>query len=144
MGILSDCFLLKTLIHLWNFSGTSFFISASDFAVFSFSFQISQSSTTLFTFIVFSFFYFFFYCFTFSSCFFPASSFTSSSFCFYYSGFPYFSLHCFSHSSGHLVILTSPIFQLISGLWQASHGMPKIICYFCPSIISISVLSLYS
>ena len=54
----------KTLIYLWNFSGTSFFASASDFATFSSSFQISYSSATLFTSIVFYLFcfYLFFPC----------------------------------------------------------------------------------
>ena len=75
VGILSDCFLPKTLIHLWNFSGTHFFASSSNLAVSSFLFQISHSSATLFTSIVFSFFDFFFFPLSFSSYFLPAFSF---------------------------------------------------------------------
>ena len=154
VGILSDCFLPKTFIYLWNFSETNFFASTSDFAT-SFSlFQISYSSATLFIFIIFlsgfitinvhllvllipdlfS---------AFSSCFFPASSFASSSFCFYHPAFLCFGLHCLLHSSGHLVIFTFLVFQLISGLWWASYGIPKITLHFCSPITSISILSLY-
>jgi len=60
VSILSLCFLLKTLIYLWNFSGTSFFASVSDFATFSFSSYISHSSDTFFISIVLFFFVFFF------------------------------------------------------------------------------------
>ena len=135
MGILSDCFLSKTLIYLWNFSETSFFASTSDFTTSSSLFQISHSSTTLFTSIVF-FFICLFFCFSaFSSCFFSAFSLVSSSFCFCYPSFLCFGLHCFPHFSGHLVILTSPILQSISGLWQASYNIP-IIC-----LIGLSLLS---
>ena len=70
IDILSNCFLPKTLIYLWNFSGTSFLASLSDFAAFFFSSQISHSSATLFTSIVFSFFCFFFFCSAFPSHFF--------------------------------------------------------------------------
>ena len=90
--------------------------TASDFTTSTSSSQISQSSATLFTFIVFFFFCFFFFYSTFSSYFFPTSSFTSSSFCFCHSSFLCFGLHCFPHFSRHLIILTSPIFQSISGL----------------------------
>ena len=82
--------------------------------------------------------------FSFSSYFLPTFSFSSFSFCFCHSDFFCFDLHYFPNSSGHLVILTSLVFQSTSGLWQASHGIPKIILYFYPSIMSISVLSLYS
>ena len=64
------------------------------------------------------------------SCFFYTSFFFSSSFCFCYPNFPCFSLHCFSHFSRHLVILISPVLQSISGLWYASHGIPKIMFHF--------------
>ena len=140
MGIFSDYFLLKTLIHLWNFSRTKFFASASNFAAsFSLS-QISHSSATFLTSTVFPFFCFLF---SFSSHFFPASSFASSSFCFFQPDFPCTSLYCLPHSSGHLIIFTFPVLQSISGLWHASHSIPKITVHFCPPIISISILSLY-
>ena len=141
VGILSDCFLPKTLIYLWNFSGTSFLASVSDFATSSSSSHISYSSTTFFPSITFSFFCFF--CFSFSSCFFSASSFASFYFCFCHSSFSCFGLHCLLYSSGHLIIFTSPVFQSISGLWRASHSIPKITIHFCPLIMSISVLFLY-
>ena len=131
MDICSDCFLPKTLIHLWNFSETNFFASASDFAASSSSFQIFYSSTIFFTSIIFFSAFF--------SLFFPASS-----FCFCHPSFPCFGLYYFLHSSRHLVIFTSSIFQLISELWRASHSIPKITFHFCPPITSISVLSLYS
>ena len=118
VGILSNYFLPNILIYLWNCSGTNFLASASDFAAFSSSSQISHSSAILFSSIVLSLFSFFFFCFSaFSSLFFPASSFASSSFCFCHHSFPCFGLHCFPHSSEHLVILTSPVLQSISGLW---------------------------
>ena len=142
MGILSDYFLPKTLIHIWNFSGTSFLASVSNFTASSSSSQISYSLAILFTSISFSFFCFFSFCFSFLSHFLPASSFASSSFCFCHPDFLCFSLHCLPHSSGHLVILTFPVLQSISRLWQASHSIPKITLYFCPSITSISVLFL--
>ena len=55
------------------------------------------------------------------SSFFSASSFylsllSASSFCFSHPDFLCTSLHCLPHSSGYLVILTSPVFQSISGL----------------------------
>ena len=62
MGILSDYFLPNTLIHLWNFSETSFLASTSDFAASSSLSHISYSSTILFTSIVFSFFCLLFFC----------------------------------------------------------------------------------
>ena len=140
MGILSDYFFPNTFIHLWNFSGTNFFTSTSDFAASSSSSHISHSSITFLTSTVLPFFCFFF--FFFSSFFFSASSFASSFFCFSYPDFSCTGLHCFPHSSGHLVILTSPVFQSISGLWHASHGIPKITPHFCPPITSISILSM--
>ena len=144
MGICSDCFLPKTLIYLWNFSRTNFFASTSDFTASSSLSQISYSSTTFFTSIIFSFFCFFFCFSVFFSCFFSASSLISSSFCFCYPDFLCFGLHYFPHSSGHLIIFTSPVFQLISGLWYASHSIPKITLHFCSLITYISVLSLCS
>ena len=39
MGICSDCFLLKTLIHLWNFSRTSFFFLIPNLPFLSYSFH---------------------------------------------------------------------------------------------------------
>ena len=140
VGILSDCFLPKILIHLWNFSGTHFFASSSNLAVSSSLFQISHSSATLFTSIVFSFFGFFFFPLSFSSHFLPAFSFASSSFYFCHPDFSCFGLHCFPHSSGHLIIFTSSVFQSISRLWQANYGIPKITFHFYPPITSISVL----
>ena len=140
MGIHSDCFLPKTLIYLWNFSGTNFLASTSDFAISSSSSQISYSSATFFTSIVFSFFCFFFFLFSF--CFLPASYFASSFFCFSQPNLPCFGLHYFPYSSGHLIIFTSSVLQSISGLWCASHGIPRITVHFCPLIISISILSL--
>ena len=139
MGILSDCFLPKTLIRLWNFSGTNFFASASDFAAFSSSSHISHSSATLFISTV-----FFSLCFLFSlsSHFLPTFAFASSSFCFCHPDFPCFGLHCFPHSSRHLVIFTSSVLQSISGLWRASYSIPKITIHFYPPIMSISILSL--
>ena len=144
MSILSNCFLPKTLIHLWNFSGTSFFASTSDLAASSSLSQISYSFTTFFTSIVLSCFCFFFLFSFFSSCFLPTSSLASSSFCFCHHSFPCFGLHYFPYSSGHLIILTPPVLQLISGLWQASHDISKITIYFCPSMMLIFILSLCS
>ena len=141
MGIHSDCFLPKTLIHLWNFPRTSFLVSSSNFAASSFFFHIYHSSAILFMSIIFSFFCFvcfFSFFFFFSSHFLPAFSFAFSSFCFCYPNFL-----CFLYSFRHLIILTSSVFQLISGLWHTSHGIPKITLHFCSPIISISVLSLY-
>ena len=70
------------------------------------------------------------------------SFFYSFSFCFCYSGFVCFVFHYFPHSSGHLVIFTSPVFQSISRSWHANHGISNITLYFCPPIMSIFVLSL--
>ena len=118
MGTLSLDFLPKTYIHLWNLSGTSLFTSSSNFAASSPSSQTFYSFTTFFTSIILSFFCFFFsfFFYSFSSCFFPFFSFFSSLFCFSYPDFPYFGLHYFPHSSGHLIIFTSPILQSISEL----------------------------
>ena len=140
VGICSLAFLPNTWIYVWNLSGTNFFASSSNFAAsFSSLFQISHSCTTLFTSIIFS--LFGFLC-SFCSCLFSASSFSSSSFCFCHSDFPCFGLYCFPHSFGHLIILTSPVLQSISGLWCASHSISKIMFHFCSLITLISVLSL--
>ena len=89
----------KTLIYLWNCSRTNFFAFSSDFGT---SSLLSYSSATFFISIVSPFF-----CFLFLFCLF---------FCFCYSDFPCFSIHCFLYSFGHLIIFTSPVFQLILGL----------------------------
>ena len=47
------------------------------------------------------------------------------------------------HKSGHLVILTSPVFQFILGLCAASYGIPKIISVFPKSHTSILILSIW-
>ena len=140
MGICFDCFLPKTLIHLWNFFGTSFFAPSSDLAASSSLSQIFHFSATLFTSTIFLSFSFLF---SRSSHFCPASPLVSSSFYFSQPNFPWTSLHCLPHFSEHLIIFTSSVLQSISGLWCASHGIPKITVYFCLPIISISVLSLY-
>ena len=54
----------------------------------------------------------------------------SSFFCLCYSDFSCFGLHCFSHFSGHLIIFTSLVFQLISGLWHISYNISKITLHF--------------
>ena len=54
----------------------------------------------------------------------------SSSFYFYHPNISCFSLHCFLHSSRYLVIFTSSVLQSISGLWKASHSIPKITLHF--------------
>ena len=95
-----------------------------------FSSHIFHSSTNHFTSTIPIFFCFFLF-FTFSS-----------SFCFCYSAFLYTGLHYLLYHSGHLIIFTSSIFQLIFGLCQTSHSMPKITPHFCLSITFISVLSL--
>ena len=144
VGILSLAFLLKIWIHLWNLSGTSFFISSSDFTVSFSSSQIYYSSIIFFTSII-----LFFFCFLFSffSCFFfshfiSSSSFFFFSFCFSHPNFSCFGLYCFLYFSGHLIIFTSSVLQLISGLWWASHSISKITLYSYFSITFISVLSL--
>ena len=136
MGILSLAFLLKIWIHLWNLSGTSFFVSSFDFTVSFSSSQIYYSSIIFFTFII-----LFFFCFFFSH-FISSSSFFFFSFCFSHPDFSYFGLYCFLHFSGHLIIFTSSVLQLISGLWWASHSISKITLYSYFSITFISVLSL--
>ena len=78
---------------------------------------------------------FFLFLFSLASHFFPSSSFFSLSFCFCHSDFPCFGLYYLPHSFGHLVILTSPVLQLISGLWQASHSISKITFHFCSLIL---------
>ena len=52
-------------------------------------------------------------------------------FCFCHPGFVCFVFHYFSHSSGYLVIFTSSVFQLISELQHAKHGIPNIMLHFC-------------
>ena len=47
-------------------------------------------------------------------------------FCLCHPSFPYFGLHYLPHFLKHLVIFTSSIFQLISGLWKVSHDILKI------------------
>ena len=136
VSILSLAFLPKTWIYLW-FSDTNFFASIFDFAISSSLFQISHFLATLLTSTI-----FFFSFYSFSSCFFPSSSFLSVSFCFCYPNFPCFDLHYFLHSSGHLVIFTSSVLQSILELWQASHGISRIIFYFCLFITLIYVLFL--
>ena len=104
-------FLLKTWIHLWNLSRTSFFASASNFVASSSSSQISHSSAIFHTSISFGFFSFLLF-FLFLS----ASFFSSSSLCFCHPDFPCFGLYYFPHSSRHLIIFTSSVLQSISGL----------------------------
>ena len=130
IGIFLLCFFSNTQIHLWNFSGTNFFTSSSDFTTSSFLFYISHHSATFFTFIILSLFglFFFFFSFLFFS-----------SFCFYHPDFPYFSLYCLPHFTEHLVIFTSSVLQLISELWYASHIISKITLHFCLPIIFFSI-----
>ena len=119
IGIFSLTFFPKTLIHLWNHFGTNLLASSSDFAASSSLFQISHSLATFVIFIVFSlfcFFFFFFFSSSFSSHFLLSSFFFSFSFCFCYLDLPCLGLHCLPHSSEYIIILTSPIFQLISRL----------------------------
>lgn len=89
-----------------------------DFTASSSPFQIFYFFTTLFISTVFPLFnlllLFFFFLYSFS---FHSFSFFFSFFCFCYPNFPCFNLHCFPHFLGHLVIFTSSVFQLISGLW---------------------------
>ena len=73
------------------------------------------SSFLFFIFSSFSFLYFFFFFFS-LFCSFCFCFFLSSSFCFCYSNFLCFDLYYFSHLSGHLIIFTSSVFQLISKL----------------------------
>ena len=130
--ILTLCFFPNTQIHLWNFSGTNFFTSSSDFTSSSLS-HIFHPSTTFFTFITLFLFglFFFFFSFLFFS-----------SFCFYHPDFLYFSLYCLPYFTEHLVIFISSVLQLISELWHASHIISKITLHFCLPIIFISILSL--
>ena len=94
--------------YFYNLWDTNFLISSLDFVTFSFSSQISHSSTVFFTSIVFFFFefFFFFFFYSFSSYLF---FFFFSSFYFYHLSFSYFSLYCFPHSFRHLVIFWLPI-----------------------------------
>ena len=104
----------KKQIYLWNHSETSLFTSFSNLAASSFLFQISYSSTTLFTsidlfifyFFVIFLFLFFFHCST-SSLFFHTSFLNSSFLCFYHSNFPWTTLYYFLHFIGHLIIFTT-------------------------------------
>ena len=59
--------------------------------------------------------------------FFSLSFFSLLFFYFYYPNFLYFSLYCLPYFSEYFVIFTSPILQLISGLWLVSHSISKII-----------------
>jgi len=96
-------------------------------------FSVLLLSSLLLLFFLFLFFFFFFsfsfFC-SYFSYFFPFFPFFSFSFCFCYPNFFYFSLYCLLYFSEHLVIFTSPALQSISGLWQASHNIPKITLYF--------------
>ena len=121
-NIHSLTFLPKIKIHLWDHSRASFFVSSSDLA--SLFLSIFHSFINLFTSIVFFIFCFLvvfllysFFCHSIYFLSFPCSSFTSSSFCCSYSGFFYTVFYCLSHSFRHLIIFTSPVFQLILGLW---------------------------
>ena len=92
---------------------------------------LSSYNTIVLFFLGFFFFFlsFSFFCF-FSSLLFISFSFFFSSFYFYHSDFSCFGLYYLLHSSEHLVIFTSPVFQSISELQQASHNIPKITLYF--------------
>lgn len=93
MYILLLTFFPKTWTYLWNLEGTNLLVSFSNFSA-SLSSQISHCFTTLFISTIFPLFNlllllsFFLYFFT--SCFFPFSSFSSSSLCFYHPDFPCF------------------------------------------------------
>ena len=148
VGIHSLAFSPKTWIYLWKCSSTSFLASASDFAAFFSSPYISHSFTSFLTSIVLSFidffFFFFFFPHSLSSHLLSFSSPFSSLFYFYQPDFPCFGLYCFPHFSGNLVILTSSVLQSISGLWHASHSIPKIMFHFYSLITSISIFFLCS
>ena len=101
IGILSLAFFPNILIYLWNLSSTNFFASFSDFAVSSFLFQISHSSTTFFIFIVLLPFFFFLFS--------PSFCFFSSFLCFCYSSFFCFGFYCLLYSFKKFVIFTSSV-----------------------------------
>jgi len=89
-----------------------------------------------------SFFLFFVFCFFFFFFFLLLLFLLLFFFCLCHPSFLYFSLYCFLHFSGHLIIFTSLILQLILRLWQAYHGISKFTLYFCSQITLISILSL--
>ena len=137
------CFLLKDidiLVESWRNQFLGFFLQLCCFL----SFILDLPLLYYLLYFIFSFFFSllsFFYSF---SSHLILSSFLSSPFlCFFHPNFPCFSLYYFPYSSKHFVIFTSPIFQSILALWQASYGISKIIFHLCSHITSISVLFLY-